>query len=241
MTTLTHVWPRRLNLLALTEVVLLGGTATLFLARWLRGQLDYYIHPRYSLLVLVASLVLLMMAAVRVSAVTRGPSPNRPGWLHLLLATPLLLGLLVPARPLGADTLAGRGIQLNTIANPSRAALLDDDTANWNLLDWGTALSVRSDELEGKPADVIGFVFPDPKLGGDAFYVARYVVTCCAADGAGVGLPVVWKGGGDLPANGWVRVQGTIALVTLDGLSQPALRAETVEPVPQPSNPYLYP
>jgi hypothetical protein len=37
---------RPLNLIALAEVLILGGTATLFLAKWLRGQLSYYIHPR---------------------------------------------------------------------------------------------------------------------------------------------------------------------------------------------------
>jgi uncharacterized membrane protein YcgQ (UPF0703/DUF1980 family) len=38
-----------------------------------------------------------------------------------------------------------------------------------------------------------------------------------------------------------VRVRGTIDRATLDGVEQPVLRAETVEPVSQPENPYLYP
>lgn len=232
---------RPLNYLALTEALLLGGTATLFLAKWLRGQLSYYIHPRYSMLVVVAGVVLLLMAAVRLRAAFSAEGAGRPGWAYLLLATPLLLGVLVPARPLGADTLAGRGSELNAVADTGRAAQLARDSSTWNLLDWGTALSVRGDELVGQPADVVGFVFHDEGLGPDAFYAVRYVVTCCAADGAGVGLPVVWAGGAALPENGWVRVRGTIDRATLDGVEQPVLRAEAVEPVPQPESPYLYP
>jgi putative membrane protein len=170
------------------------------------------------------------------------PSEGRGfGWGYLLLATPLLLGTMVPARPLGADTLAGRGTELNTIATASRADQLARDTSAWNLLDWGTALSMQGEGLVGSKADVVGFVFHDDGLGPDAFYAVRYVVTCCAADGAGVGLPVVWEGGGALPENSWVRVTGVIDRATLDGVEQPVLRAAAVEPVPQPESPYLYP
>jgi putative membrane protein len=233
---------RPLNTVALTEVLLLGGTATLLLAKWLRGQLSFYIHPRYVALMVVAAALLLLMAAVRSRAIFSAPA-GRPGWAYLLLATPLLLGTLVPARPLGADTLAGRGAELNSVGapSPSRQAGLGDDTSSWNLLDWSTGLTVRGTELEGSPADVVGFVFHDEELGPDAFYVVRYVVTCCAADGAGVGLPVQWPGGATLAENSWVQVRGTIASASLGGVEQPTLRADAVEPVAQPENPYLYP
>jgi putative membrane protein len=231
---------RPLNLMALTEVTLLGGMAALLLIKWLRGQLSFYIHPRYTALMIVAAVVLLLMAVARARSVLGGGG-GRLGWAYLLLATPLLLGALVPARPLGADTLAGRGVELNTVGGTGRAATLGGDTSSWNLLDWSTALTVRGSELEGSAADVVGFVFHDEELGPDAFYVVRYVVTCCAADGAGVGLPVQWAGGGALPENGWVRVRGTIGSAALAGVEQPALLAAAVEPVEQPESPYLYP
>ena len=231
---------RPINYTALTEVLLLGGMAALLLVKWLRGQIAFYIHPRYTALVVVAGVILLLMAAMRLRAVY-AERAGRPGWRYLLLAIPLLLGTMVPPRPLGADTLAGRGAGLNAVASSGRAAQLARDTSTWSLLDWGTALSVQGDELLGKPADVIGFVFHDDKFGQDAFYTVRYVVTCCAADGAGVGLPVVWAGGGSLPKDSWVRVTGSIERATVGGIEQPVLRTSAVEPVPQPENPYLYP
>lgn len=233
---------RPLNYTALTEVLLLGGIGALILAKWLRGYLNFYIHPRYDALMIVSALVLLLMAGARLRAVFAATPARGPGWIYVLLALPLAFGALVPARPLGADTLAARGVDVTAAAPAtSRQPDLNSDTTRWDLLQWATALSVAGAELEGRPVDVVGFVFPDPAPGADSFYVVRYVITCCAADGAGVGLPVVWEGGGALPADSWVRVTGSIGSRPVADSAQPAIVATAVEPVPQPNNPYLYP
>lgn len=235
---------RSIDYCVLTEVALLGGTATLLLARWLRGQLDYYVHPRYTLLIIASALVLLLMAGARLSAMFRERPARGPGWVILLLALPLLLGTLVPAQPLGASTLAGRGFAAE---GPRVEPAGDwqppasDDTRSWNLLDWSFALTMRGEQLVGQQADVIGFVFHEPDLGSDAFFVVRFVITCCAADGAAVGLPVVWEDGGALPPDSWVRVHGNIETTTLAGRFQLAIVATRVEPVATPQYPYLYP
>ncbi len=86
---------RPIDYRALTEVALPGGTATLLLVKGLRGQLDYYIHPRYTLLAVASALVLLLMAGARLHAVFSERPTRGPGWVALLLALPLLLGTLV--------------------------------------------------------------------------------------------------------------------------------------------------
>lgn len=232
---------RPVNYTALTEVLLLGGMAALLLIKWLRGNLDFYIHPRYTALMLVSAVVLLLMAGARLRAVYSDRPAATPGWIYLLLAIPLLFGTLVPARPLGASTLASRGLDVGigapaTSWQPDLAA----DTSEWNLLQWSTALSFSA-ELQGRPVEVVGFVFPDQRLGSDAFYVVRYVITCCAADGAGVGLPVVWAGGAGLPADQWVRVSGSLGSIETPDGAQPAIIATAVSPVGEPDEPYLYP
>jgi uncharacterized repeat protein (TIGR03943 family) len=149
--------------------------------------------------------------------------------------------VLVPAQPLGADTLAGRGLDLSNAPLLSQQPI-EGDPAQWNLLQWAMALPVQDEELQGETVDVVGFVFQDARMGHDAFYVARYVITCCAADGTAAGLPVQWPDGETLPANTWVRVQGTLATITTgDGLTTPAIDAASVEPVDQPESPYLFP
>jgi uncharacterized repeat protein (TIGR03943 family) len=230
---------RPINYAALTDVLLLSGTGALLTVKWMRGALDLYIHPRYTVLVLLAALVLFLMGGVRLRDLFAPRSAQRVGMLHLLLALPLLLGVLVPAQPLGADTLAGRGLDLSTM--PLSSQEVAGDPGEWNLLEWTTALSMQGDALQGEPVDVVGFVFQDEQLGRDAFYVARYVVTCCAADAAAAGLPVRYPGGETLPADTWVRVRGTLDTMTRDGTSIPAIAATSVEPVERPDLPYLFP
>jgi uncharacterized repeat protein (TIGR03943 family) len=232
---------RQLNWPALTEVALLICTAVMLLAKAHAGVLIFYIHPRYTLLVAVCGGMLLLIAAARAGAIFgRAPESfhGRRG-RYLLLALPLILGVLVPARPLGAVLLPG------TPADPAGAfggSTLDDgDTSTWNLLQWATALSVQGDALNGKAADVVGFVYHDPERPFGGFFVVRYVITCCAADGSGVRLPVVWGGAATLPADTWVRVRGTLGTAMLAGQPESALLATAVEVVPQPANPYLYP
>jgi uncharacterized repeat protein (TIGR03943 family) len=232
---------RPINYAALVEVLLLSGTGALLTVKWMRGALDFYIHPRYTALVLLAALVLFLMGGVRLRDLFAPQANRRLSWLHLLLALPLLLGVLVPAQPLGADTLAGRGLDLTNVPLLSQQAVEGDPT-DWNLLEWTTALSLQGEALQGEPVDVVGFVFQDERMGRDAFYVARYVITCCAADGAAAGLPVQWPDGEALPADTWVRVQGTLATITTgDELTIPAIAADSVEPVNQPETPYLFP
>jgi uncharacterized repeat protein (TIGR03943 family) len=232
---------RPINYAALVETLLLSGTAALLFVTWQRGTLAYYIHPRYTILVLLAALVLFMMGGVRLHDLFAPQANRRLNGLHLLLALPLLLGVLVPTQPLGADTLAGRGLDLSNTPLLSQQAV-EGEPAQWNLLQWTTALSVQGEALQGESVDVVGFVFQDARMGRDAFYVARYVITCCAADGAAAGLPVQWPDGEALPADTWVRVQGTLATITTgDELTIPAIAADSVEPVDQPESPYLFP
>lgn len=233
---------RRIDYLVLTEVLVLGGTAALLLSKWLRGQLDFYIHPRYTTLSILSALVLLLMAGVRLRGIFSDRPAREPGWGMLLLGMPLLLGTLIPAQPLGASTLGDRGLSVPGVAAASSwTPPARDDTASWNLMDWSFAVVTQGEALIGQPADVIGFVYADPQLGPDMFYASRYVITCCAADGAAVGMPIVWKGGGALPNDSWVRVRGSVGGATIGGASQLAIIATQVEVTAEPDVPYLFP
>jgi putative membrane protein len=232
---------RRIDYVVLSEVLLLGGTATLLLSKWLHGQLNFYIHPRYTALSMLSAAVLLFMAIIRLQGLFRDTPSREPSWGLLLIGMPLILGTLVPAQPLGASTLAGRGLSTPAVAAANWTPPDRSDTASWNLLEWSFGVVTKGEELAGKPADVIGFVYTDPSMGADMFYASRYVITCCAADGAAVGMPVLWKSGGALPNDSWVRVRGTIGSAMIAGVSQPAIVATVVESAPEPDNPYLYP
>jgi putative membrane protein len=71
--------------------------------------------------------------------------------------------------------------------------------------------------------------------------VARFTISCCVADSSAIGLPVMWQGVDTLPQDTWVRVQGTFEVGDFQGDTVPILQASSVEVVPQPEHPYLYP
>jgi uncharacterized repeat protein (TIGR03943 family) len=234
---------RPVNWVAVIEIALLAATAAVLLTKALRGVLVFYIHPRYTPLIVACGILLLLVAAVRVRSIFDTPEQlygKRTGYMLLLL--PVLLGTLIPARALGAGSLASSALNADVAPLDTVLRDLNSDSSSWNLLAWVTALSVQGgDELSGKPADVVGFVYRDPARPFDGFFVTRYVITCCTADGNGVGLPVVWKGSAALSSDAWVRVRATLGTTTIGGVVEPALIATEIELVPPASPPYLYP
>lgn len=232
-----------INYPALCEVALLALIAALLLTKTARGVLSFYIHPRYGPLVVACGIVLLAIAGVRMRAIVGSVREHFGGRQvgYLLLLATVLVGVAVPAAPLGAGTLGERGMSsFGEAAARWRAQPRNDDTTTWNLLDWATALSVENANKAGSPVQLEGFVLRPSDAAGTV-YVARYVVSCCAADASGVGLPLVWSQNDTLAKDNWVRVEGTLGSTTIDGKSTPAIIATTVFPIDPPRQPYLYP
>jgi uncharacterized repeat protein (TIGR03943 family) len=89
---------------------------------------------------------------------------------------------------------------------------------------------------------VQGFVVHPPASPANRFFIARFVVTCCAADAYPVGLPVDLPAGTaqTYPADTWVEIRGQMATGQVKGQRRLVLNAEKVTPIKPPANPYLY-
>jgi hypothetical protein len=72
----THVEPQhntpQLNWPALLDTTLFGAIGVMLLAKTSRGVLTYYIHPRYTALVVACGIILLAIGALRSRAIWRG-------------------------------------------------------------------------------------------------------------------------------------------------------------------------
>jgi uncharacterized repeat protein (TIGR03943 family) len=228
--------------------VLLVALSGMLLGKVLEGAIVYYLRPDLTWTVIVAAFGLLLIGAahlVRWLVVW----PLATGWhatmLELMLLVPLTLGLLLPARPLDSAALDQRGF--NVVALPDREArlrALNDDTRQWTLLDWTQALQGEVDpsRLAGQPVALIGFVYGNARgLQPGEFSVVRFVVSCCAADGLAVGMPVRWNG--PTPdRDTWVAVSGTLAVAPgASGDHRAVIDAAAVERIDPPDTPYLYP
>ena len=235
--------------------VLLGLAAVLAI-RHLDGSLGYYINLRYGWLTLIAIACLAVLGVVvlatelrrgRGAADTRVPLP----WLGvLLLAVPVALAL-IPPRPLGTDAMATRALQLGSV--PASAGLASTAEAAWadaggprTVLDWLVQFhqadtgAVDLNRFAGESARVRGFVYRDERFPTGTFMVSRFLLSCCVADAAPIGLAVRWPDADFLDDDAWVWVSGEFAVETFLDERVPVLVATEVTPAEQPPQPYLY-
>ena len=162
----------------------------------------------------------------------------------LLVALPVILGLLIPTAPLGALAMGTReGTSFTAPVSISGAAANPEQAGDRNVLDWISSFQHSSDlaSFAGREAHVTGFVFRDASHAPDRFMVSRFIITCCVADAIPVGLPVRWPDAATLAMDQWVEVTGPIALEQVDGETIPYIDAIAVVAVDPPSQPYLYP
>jgi uncharacterized repeat protein (TIGR03943 family) len=255
------------------QALILAALGLFFLQKIWSGTLFWYINQRFFILTLLAGAGFLALAQVISGVRVRGkaapirvkPLPDHDGrdhahacppthphthsslspWALLLVALPVILGVLVPARPLGSSALANKGLNAAAplTASAGDPARLDIAPAERTVLDWVRAFNYEADPtvFAGQPADVIGFVFHDSRLGQTQFFAGRFAVSCCVADAAGIAVVVEWPEATALVDNSWVRVQGSVQVAELEGKAAPMIVAEAVTNVPAPDQPYLYP
>lgn len=241
------------------QALALAALGIFLLQKIWSGTLYWYISNRFLLLTLAAAIGFLALAqTILPRRRPDGADPElgrqedapahgqrQPVWGLLVVVLPVLLGIVVPARPLGAAAIANKGINTSPplAAASGQSVNLDLAPASRNILDWVRAFNYAPDPaaFHGQPADVIGFVYQDSRLGNDQFLVGRFTLNCCVADALAIGMVVKWPEAASLAANSWVRVRGPVDSVTLDGRRLPLILAGSVEPVPEPAQPYLYP
>ena len=241
----------------LLQTLILAGMGIYLLVKILGGTLYFYINDRFLWLVATGAAIfmLLALAAFRRWRATGDHAHHDHAhahhghshgsrWSLLIVALPLLLGFLVPAKPLDSGALAARGITTNAgLVSSGGANQLSVPAVQRSILDWVRAFNYSADpnELVGEPADVVGFVYHDPRLPANQFLVSRFTVTCCVADAFAVGIIVESEDAANWAGNEWVHVQGTMAVASLDGNPAPLVLAEDIKPVPVPPQPYLFP
>lgn len=240
------------------QALTLLGLGVYFFFQLLSGTLYYYINARFFWLVALAGALFLILGG---RALPLGqnphqhtdhehghdhehPSPAGRRWTLLLVALPLLLGVLLPARPLEASAVQAKGLVLEgALISGGNPIALEQPADQRTILDWIRAFNYSPDpqEFSGETADIVGFVLRDERLGPDEFLLARFTVTCCVADAFAIGVVVQAPNAADLAINSWVHVRGPVSVAELGGSRLPRITAESLTRVQAPPQPYLFP
>ena len=255
------------RLQGLVKASVLIGMGMFLYGRIVNGTLYYYINERFAGFTLFGVIGLLVVGLAYQFGKATAAEPDAHGHDHdhehvheheheghshalswgglALVALPVVLGLAVPPRPLGAAALDNREVVLSVESSALPASVQSAAKAvqDRNILDWWRSFQGTSDfdTFTNQEATVVGFVYNDPTYGEGYFLATRFVVSCCVADAAVVGLVVRWPDGMEFADDEWVEVRGKFAPSPLTSWQPPLLVAESVTVVDTPAQPYLYP
>ena len=206
-------------------------------------DLDLYIHPRYIVFTIVMSLLCLALV-LGSHFLNRPHATKKLSFNTLPIIAVLVLSITFPARSLTSATVTQRSVnQGSTVAasaQESEALLFSQSSRILTLRDWHRLISINTDEsyYANKTAEVSGFAY-DAGLGNDTFWLARFVVTCCAVDAAPIGVPVRVSGWQDAyRQDQWLKVEGQFkSLETAEG-RQLVLVPNDIQAIEEPDDPY---
>ncbi|HEX7660509.1 MAG TPA: TIGR03943 family protein [Pseudonocardiaceae bacterium] len=170
---------------------------------------------------------------------------NRVSWLLVL---PVLALFLIAPPALGADavTRADSG----TVAGRATPAVVQQGAAAFPPLPAGTVVPLSVSEfvtrsvwdstgsLNNRAVRLTGFVVHE----GPSTYLARLVITCCAADATPLKVRLLGDGAAALPDDQWVNVDGVIrpGSATTRNDYTPDLTVRALTPIAAPADPYEY-
>jgi len=216
------------------------------------GNLSNYINLRFMWLSYVAAAILLLLSGwslwrLRTNQplfIASGSSNSHIplSWGAIgILAIPLLLAIFVPSKPLGAEAISG-GISIEPIGGTTAEAGYAVLPEERNVLQWLREFNNAANpaEMNGQPVDIIAFIYREPDMLDTQFMAARFTMSCCVADAFAIGMPVDAEDAADFETGAWVRIQGTLQAGTFQGEQVPIILPESIEPVDEPENPYLY-
>jgi uncharacterized repeat protein (TIGR03943 family) len=199
-----------------------------------------YVKGGLGLWLTIAGIAIVVLGIVTLIRAVRGTPANRGhdhdhgigvGWLLLAPIAALLLVAPPTLGSYGVDRAANVNIKLGGPVFkklPHRAEPLE-----MSLLEFGQrAYDHNGLSFNGTPVKLVGFVAGDVDGG---FRLARYQISCCAADAEPVVVRVLGTSGDPPSRDQWVTVTGTYKP---GGGDIPDVIATSVVQIPAPNDPY---
>ncbi len=164
--------------------LLLLGLCIFFASKAANGQLTWYINSRFIPLTIFGIIFLAVLAQIIFTEIRRSRKRDEehghdhnddhaPAPMNLwFMLVPLLIGVLIPARPLDSSAFDSKGFNTNSplVSADASAQIFETESEERNVLDWLKLFNYESDleQFNGESASVIGFVYFDETLGEES-------------------------------------------------------------------------
>jgi uncharacterized repeat protein (TIGR03943 family) len=169
-----------------------------------------------------------------------------PNLSNILLLTTAVIGLTTTPQVFASETALQRGLTESLPVTRLQTQNFRTATkpGDRSLVEWVRTLNAypEPDAYTNQPVKVTGFVLHPPGLSEQYFWIARFILTCCAADAYPIGLPVKIEGGNSnqYARDTWIELTGNMITQELNGKRQLTILAKEIKPIPKPKNPYEY-
>jgi uncharacterized repeat protein (TIGR03943 family) len=226
-------------------LLLLVGGALLKIT--IDGTYLRYVRPTAKPWVLAAALVMIGLAAVSIARDIAAHHPvevhqHTGRWIWLLMLPVLAIVLIAPPA-LGADTVLRTGNRTAlTMAQQRKATfppLPNTAVTPLAMTDFITrSVWDTSNSLNHRTVALTGFVVHK----NETDYIARLVITCCAADATPMKVALTGHQADQLPNDQWIEATGTLhpnSATTANGYT-PTITVTSLTTVDPPPDPYEY-
>jgi uncharacterized repeat protein (TIGR03943 family) len=206
-----------------------------------------YVKPTAEPWVLAAGLVMIGLAAISIARDIAAHDPveihqHTGRWVWLLMLPVLAIVLIAPPA-LGADTVLRTGNRPPPTTARQRTAtfppLPNKAVIPLAMSDFITrSVWDASNSLNHRTVALTGFVVHE----NETTYVARLVITCCAADATPMKVALTGHQADQLPNDQWIEATGTLrpgSATTANGYT-PTITVTSLTTVDPPADPYEY-
>ena len=238
----------RVNLLKSIGGIIVCGYILLLACR---DQLGFYIHPRYHIFASIISIVGIILLLIDTMLQLKLKASVKPAKFSLKSVKPasylaiiiLLAGYLLPPKPLSPSSLAQR--ESPAIIEPESRCEIPkprEGSSTISVNRWKTTINSCKQTSYFNNADIsiTGFVSNGllKNYGYNYFYIARYVISCCAVDSVPMKILVEKNFFIDYPDGTWLTVKGKLSQKVVNGQAEYVITDARADKIDQPKYPY---
>lgn len=215
-----------------------------------RGQLGFYIHPRYHLFAAILSTIGIAFLVIDIVLQLKSGvfAHHRFKFHHIKFASCLsvlilLAGYLLPPKPLSPSSVTQRENSIATSqTNYCNIPKPKEGETNVSINRWRSAFNSCQKLLyfDNTSIMITGFVSSGTlqNYGYDYFELARYVISCCAADSIPMKILVEKTPANSYRDGTWLTVKGKLMQKIINGKAEYVITESTTTAIPQPEDPY---